>query len=902
MGEAVVLWQNALCRLNEARCEAQVKSHGACIAACGAAAWRCAAAVFAALPKRSLRQNVVTYNSTAAACEKAWRRSAEVLAALRRAALQQTEISQTAAVRACEKGTQWRRAVGVLQGNCGLRGNVITYSAGISACEKSGCWSCAMELLTQLRRKEIELHGITLNSALSACGRAAAWRSGLGLYSDDDLDVDVVRCNAACSACGNARRWRQALQLLLLCTSGRSPTVVTCNSAISSCEKVGRWREALAIFETMHPEASRVTCNSLISACASAGRWQSALALFVLTARRFRADSVGFNALARACERGGVWQVALAVLEAAKERRMEDVITYNSSISACVSAAQWQHALGLLQEAKTCRLADVITYGAPMPVVPWPSALWLLEEIYFQLLEVDAVAQLGAVAAASSWPRALRLGLGLRRAQEPSVATWNSLLASPWRSACALLGAMARSFLRRSGVTRSAALAALAAEAPWRQALRLGAGEGDVLAAGFLLTALERGGSAAAAPRLLGQMERRKVGSEVEPWTMLGMRDPLVLERTEERRATLPGPQARRRARRRAGRKARSAAGDAEALGGRGRPRWWRGRRDSDPSNVLEDAAMEARSDAWADAHWQSWRDLLEAALAKVTHWGAQSSFGYAAALLAWHSVGLAVGNSLAGALFQQVSAKALLLLSLSLTLLCAVGLGFQETPGLLSTAVLRFGSGVAAALPLVYLPLWVDEFSPAETHGQWMSIVQTGVPLGQFFGVLAAAGATAAENGWRWALLAQGAMLLPVILRVATVPSAQVDVANLTLTARLDSISLHSPEGVQLWRLQSLLRELREMLQGMNRNPLTMSLSSTLCLLHATGAGLALWAAPRGCLCYSPRSCSPAYRPLARTWGPSPAIAWRASRRACMPRRCAWPAASRRWRRCAAH
>ena len=44
-----------------------------------------------------------------------------------------------------------------------------------------------------------------------------------------------------------------------------------------------------------------------------------------------------------------------------------------------------------------------------------------------------------------------------------------------------------------------------------RQALRLGAGEGDVLAAGFLLTALERGGSAAAAPRLLGQMERRKV-------------------------------------------------------------------------------------------------------------------------------------------------------------------------------------------------------------------------------------------------------------------------------------------------------------------------------------------------------------------------------------------------------
>ena len=46
-----------------------------------------------------------------------------------------------------------------------------------------------------------------------------------------------------------------------------------------------------------------------------------------------------------------------------------------------------------------------------------------------------------------------------------------------------------------------------------------------------------------------------------------------------------------------------------------------------------------------------------------------------------------------------------------------------------------------------------------------------------------------------------------------------QVDLSNATsLSARLDSAtSLSAPEG---WKLQNVLRELREMLQGMNRWP----------------------------------------------------------------------------------
>ncbi|CAE7827657.1 unnamed protein product, partial [Symbiodinium sp. KB8] len=230
-----------------------------------------------------------------------------------------------------------------------------------------------------------------------------------------------------------------------------------------------------------------------------------------------------------------------------------------------------------------------------------------------------------------------------------------------------------------------------------------------------------------------------------------------------------------------------------------------------------------------------------------VSNWGNAdshgASFGHAVVLLAWHSIGLAVGNSLAGSFFQQASAKAMLLMGLTASLTFSLAFGLQESPGVVITAVLRLGSGVAAALPLVYLPFWVDEFSPPEGHGQWMSIVQTGVPIGQFCGVLAGAVAED-QRSWRNALLGQAALLFLVLLRLAIIPAQQIDAANQSLTARLDSLALHSPDA-QLGRLQNLVRELREMLQGVNRNPLTLSLSSVLCLLHATGAGLALWTAP---------------------------------------------------------
>jgi len=139
-------------------------------------------------------------------------------------------------------------------------------------------------------------------------------------------------------------------------------------------------------------------------------------------------------------------------------------------------------------------------------------------------------------------------------------------------------------------------------------------------------------------------------------------------------------------------------------------------------------------------------RGAATVAAMDVSNWGNAdshgASFGHAVVLLAWHSIGLAVGNSLAGSFFQQASAKAMLLMGLTASLTFSLAFGLQESPGVVITAVLRLGSGVAAALPLVYLPFWVANGCPSyrrasqlgssvvSSRARWQKISEAGEML----------------------------------------------------------------------------------------------------------------------------------------------------------------------------
>eukprot|EP00435_Cladocopium_sp_Y103_P065589 s401_g27.t1 len=174
-----------------------------------------------------------------------------------------------------------------------------------------------------------------------------------------------------------------------------------------------------------------------------------------------------------------------------------------------------------------------------------------------------------------------------------------------------------------------------------------------------------------------------------------------------------------------------------------------------------------------------------------ITQWTSRHhSFGYAVALMVWHSVGLAVGNIVASGLLQQVTPKVALVSALTITGICGVVLSLLQDPGVVLLALLRFVEGCAAAVPLVYLPLWVDEF--ASSDGYWMSVLQIGVSLGHFFGTLCAAStAQWASTGWRASLLVQTVIITPLIGRVITSPGVQVDVPTRIQTARMDCLTI---------------------------------------------------------------------------------------------------------------
>jgi len=235
-----------------------------------------------------------------------------------------------------------------------------------------------------------------------------------------------------------------------------------------------------------------------------------------------------------------------------------------------------------------------------------------------------------------------------------------------------------------------------------------------------------------------------------------------------------------------------------------------------------------------------------------VLHPPYEHGFSYVVSLLAWHSVGLALGSALAGAAFQKVSAKLLIVLALLVDAAALLVLGVAEVPTL-GTFVLRCVSGFAASLPLIFLPSWVDEYSPSEAGAQWIALVQTGAPVGQFLGAAAAAAVTYIPNAqgsryldWRCALIFQVILIVPVFLRLLFIPASQVEVSSLSSSrVRLDSLTLCPAEGSQIGTLHAVLREMRESLAGISRNPLTVSLTATLCFLHSTAAGLSLWAAP---------------------------------------------------------
>jgi hypothetical protein len=74
-----------------------------------------------------------------------------------------------------------------------------------------------------------------------------------------------------------------------------------------------------------------------------------------------------------------------------------------------------------------------------------------------------------------------------------------------------------------------------------------------------------------------------------------------------------------------------------------------------------------------------------------------------------------------------------------------------------------RFLSGFSQVILSIYLPVWVDAFSPSDMKTKWMTMIITAAPGGLFFGYTMTAIIVSMGISWQWAFYIHIIMLIPV-------------------------------------------------------------------------------------------------------------------------------------------
>ena len=74
-----------------------------------------------------------------------------------------------------------------------------------------------------------------------------------------------------------------------------------------------------------------------------------------------------------------------------------------------------------------------------------------------------------------------------------------------------------------------------------------------------------------------------------------------------------------------------------------------------------------------------------------------------------------------------------------------------------------RFLSGFSQVILSIFLPVWVDAFSPREKKTKWMTLIITAAPGGLFVGYSMTACIVMFGISWWWAFYIHILMLIPV-------------------------------------------------------------------------------------------------------------------------------------------
>lgn len=252
--------------------------------------------------------------------------------------------------------------------------NVHTYTALMNVCIKCGRLPLALDIYNSMRSMHCMPNVVTYNTLVDVYGKLGHWEKAVQVVASmksEGVEPVLRTYNTLIIACNMCNQPREALNVCSrLLADGFIPNSTTYNALISAYGKVGQLDKALDIYQKMlhqNMERSVITYSSVISACEKAGQWETALRIFdEMQMDGCAPNTVTYNSLITACAQGSQWEKASNVFEQMTNQGCTpDVVTYTALISAFERGGQWQKALQAFHKmcVQGCK-PDVIVYNA----------------------------------------------------------------------------------------------------------------------------------------------------------------------------------------------------------------------------------------------------------------------------------------------------------------------------------------------------------------------------------------------------------------------------------------------------------------------------------------------------------------------------------------------------------
>lgn len=264
--------------------------------------------------------------------------------------------------------------------------NVHTYTAFMNVCIKCGKLALALETYQSMKSVSCVPNAVTYNTLIDVYGKLGQWEKAvqvIDVMKNEGVEPVLRTYNTLIIACNMCNQPREALSVYhRMLTDGFTPNSTTFNALISAYGKTGQLEKALEIYNEMirqNMDRSVITYSSIISACEKAGQWETALKIFSEMQQNGCApNTVTYNSLITACAQGGRWEKANDVFEQmAAHGCTPDVVTYTALISAFERGGQWQLALQAFHKmcVQGCK-PDAIVYNAIIDTLWETGVIW----------------------------------------------------------------------------------------------------------------------------------------------------------------------------------------------------------------------------------------------------------------------------------------------------------------------------------------------------------------------------------------------------------------------------------------------------------------------------------------------------------------------------------------------